>query len=514
MKRILSAVLAAVMAFTIFAVPGAGIAIADTEEQIKVTEESSVVDVITEQETEPELPPAIETVSIEDAVVDFEYTSYNYNGRERKPLPAVTLGDKVLIEGEDYTVTYTDNIYPGTATVTIEGINNYSGVAVGTFFIAKMSKLSLKSRTSTTIKLGWSKKSGVTGYEIEKSLSGKDAWSKCATLTGDKTTTVTIDKLSQGTDYDFRIRAYVKANNKNYYGEYSPILETMTKPGKVEFSSLTTNLKMQLKLKWKKEKGDGYQIYVARNSKFNSASKYTVKNSETLSKTLQAKKNNQNYYVKVRAYKMDGNTKVYGSWSKVKKIKTDGTGWGTFNSRKYYYRNGKPLKGTRTISGSQYFFGKNTGVLLGTSSTMYNTIKNKKSETKYLISVDRRKNRTVVYHKSQGEWVVKYYWKCSTGAPSDYSKISCTPSGSFSVPKKATHQKYFGDSHGYRCWYTTRIYKGYLFHSVLYQAYSGSRIQDGRLGYNISHGCIRLSKDNAYWLYKNIKPGTRVEILK
>ena len=267
------------------------------------------------------------------------------------------------------------------------------------------------------------------------------------------------------------------------------------------------------KLKWKKENGTGYQIYVSRNSKFSDPSKYTVKSSSTLSKTIQAKKHNIYYYVKVRAYKTINGKKVYGSWSNVKKIKTDGTGWGTFNSRKYYYKAGVPLKGTQKINGNQYYFGKNTGVLLGTSAKMYEKTKNLKSGTPYLISVDRIKNRVCVYHKSKGEWVVKYYWKCSTGAPSDYSKISCTPSGTFSVTKKNTHSKYFGDKSGYRCWYTTRIWKGYMFHSVLYQPYSGTRIQDGRLGYNISHGCIRMKKDHAYWLYKNIDPGTKVVIL-
>lgn len=568
MKRILSAVLAAVMAFTIIAVPSVDIAIADdtvntinemgvpatiavegltveglenefeyTGKAIKpsivVTYNGVVLNegtdytvtyanninpgtatlTITTTEWVQDVPFVIASVSIVDAVVKLPYSNYTYTGKARKPEPTVTLGDKVLVRNQDYIVKYTNNVYPGTATVTIEGINIYGGTVMADFYITKMGKLSRESRTATSIKLSWAKKSGVTGYEIEKSLKAAETWETCATVAGD-VTNANIKTLAESTQYDFRIRAYVEADNTKYYGEYSPVFTTTTKPGKVEFSSLTTNLKMQLKLKWAKEAGDGYQIYVARNSKFKSPSKYTVNSADTLTKTIKAKKNNQTYYVKVRAYTMVGNSKVYGNWSKVKKIKTDGTGWGTSNDRKYYYKNGTPLKGTHTISGSQYFFGKNSGVLLGTSSTMYNTIKNKKSETKYLISVDRRKNRTVVYHKSKGEWVVKYYWKCSTGAPSDYSKISCTPSGSFSVPKKGTHQKYFGDSHGYRCWYTTRIYKGYLFHSVLYQPYSGSRIQDGRLGYNISHGCIRLSKDNAYWLYKNIKPGTRVEILK
>lgn len=461
------------------------------------------------------VPFNIVGTDLSDAVVKLEYSNYSYTGKARVPKPTVTLDDKVLKANKDYVVKYANNTYPGIATVTVEGIGAYSSSAETTFYIAKIGSLTLKSRGATTLKLSWSKKSGVTGYQIRRYNETKEAWGVWKTVKDDDTNTFTIGKLPEAAEHQIKVRAFVTDEaGTTYYGEDSPVLETVTKPGKVDFTSLKTNLKMQLKIKWAKEAGDGYQIYVSRNSKFSSPSKYTIDSQSTLSKNIQAKKNNINYYVKVRAYKIFEGKKVYGSWSKVRKIKTDGTGWSTSNNRKYYYRNGSKLKGTHTISGSQYFFDKNSGVLLGTSATMYENIKKKKSGTKYLISVDRRKNRTVVYHKSEGDWVVKYYWKCSTGAPSDYSTLSCTPSGTFKVPKKRTHQKYFGDRSGYRCWYTTRIYKGYLFHSVLYQPYSGTRIQDGRLGYNISHGCIRLAKDNAYWLYKNIDAGTTVVILR
>ena len=71
--------------------------------------------------------------------------------------------------------------------------------------------------------------------------------------------------------------------------------------------------------------------------------------------------------------------------------------------------------------------------------------------------------------------------------------------------------KSFG-SKTYTCWYYTQFYGNYLFHSVLYNHGSMSKIQDGTLGRPVSHGCIRLDINNAKWLYDNIPNGTKVVI--
>ena len=44
-----------------------------------------------------------------------------------KPVPVVSCEDTLLVEGVDYTVSYTDNDKPGVATITITGINDYAG---------------------------------------------------------------------------------------------------------------------------------------------------------------------------------------------------------------------------------------------------------------------------------------------------------------------------------------------------------------------------------------------------
>lgn len=58
-----------------------------------------------------------------------------YSGSALTPAVTVTLSGRTLTNGRDYTVTYSNNVNPGTATVTVTGKGNYTGTARGTFTI-------------------------------------------------------------------------------------------------------------------------------------------------------------------------------------------------------------------------------------------------------------------------------------------------------------------------------------------------------------------------------------------
>ena len=59
-----------------------------------------------------------------------------FTGGELRPSPTVTLDGRTLAAGTDYDVSYSDNVNPGTATVTVTGKGNYTGTTRGTFAIA------------------------------------------------------------------------------------------------------------------------------------------------------------------------------------------------------------------------------------------------------------------------------------------------------------------------------------------------------------------------------------------
>ena len=47
---------------------------------------------------------------------------------------------------------------------------------------------------------------------------------------------------------------------------------------------------------------------------------------------------------------------------------------------------------------------------------------------------------------------------------------------------------------------------------MLYVPGSKSSLIDGSLGYNISHGCVRLAIGNAKWIYNNVSTRSHVYV--
>ncbi len=80
--------------------------------------------------------------------------------------------------------------------------------------------------------------------------------------------------------------------------------------------------KRSLKAIWLRDRtATGYQIVAATNKKFTKNKKTaTVSKNRTTSKTIRKLKR-KTYYVKVRAYKKVGKIKLYGTYSKTKKVK-------------------------------------------------------------------------------------------------------------------------------------------------------------------------------------------------
>ena len=123
------------------------------------------------------------------------------------------------------------------------------------------------------------------------------------------------------------------------------------------------------------------------------------------------------------------------------------------------------------------------------------------SDTSWLIVTDTSACKVAVFAGSQGNWSTVKYISCSPGKPS-----TPTVKGEFKVTGRGLS---FGKP-TYDCWYYTQFYGDYLFHSVIYNKGSRTSIQDGRLGMQLSHGCVRLALSEAKWIHDNIPNGTKV----
>jgi len=121
--------------------------------------------------------------------------------------------------------------------------------------------------------------------------------------------------LKKGTYYVEVYRSYGCPILKKYGLTVSCKAQTPAKVSSIRKKGATVS--------WKKVSGvDGYEISYAKNSKFKSATKIAITDSDTVYYTIYGLQEKKTYYVRVRAYKTTGaGEKVYGGWSSTVKVK-------------------------------------------------------------------------------------------------------------------------------------------------------------------------------------------------
>lgn len=89
---------------------------------------------------ETSLSYTVEFAPLESDLSNYSVTvadPHLYTGQAIRPEVTVMAASTKLMEGTDYTVTYSNNVEPGTATATVKGIGNYSGTVELPFTIIK-----------------------------------------------------------------------------------------------------------------------------------------------------------------------------------------------------------------------------------------------------------------------------------------------------------------------------------------------------------------------------------------
>lgn len=131
----------------------------------------------------------------------------------------------------------------------------------------------------------------------------------------------------------------------------------------------------------------------------------------------------------------------------------------------------------------------------------------------YYIDVDIT-NQIVTIYKTADNSIVRQML-CSSGMN------DCTPKGTFYLMEKgrASERGEWTWFQQYQCWvkYATRIYKGYMFHSLPFAKKDESTMIEQMVkefGMPTSHGCMRLRVDDARFIAKECLVGTRVRIYK
>ena len=126
-----------------------------------------------------------------------------------------------------------------------------------------------------------------------------------------------------------------------------------------------------------------------------------------------------------------------------------------------------------------------------------------RSTTDFLLWVDLSRLRLYVLEYADEGWGLLRSLPCSAG-----DGAHPTPSGRFAVSYKCAS---IGKENKYLCRYALCFYGGYMIHSTLFD-WAGTEALDSRLGERISHGCVRVSREDSLWLYRSIPIGTAVVV--
>ena len=145
--------------------------------------------------------------------------SYTSDGTEKCLDVTVTYGDKTLAAGTDFTVSYKDNVKEGTATVTITGAGNYTGIINTTFTItAAPGKDDSGKDNSGKDNSG----KDDSGKDDSDKGNQNSSMKKAKTLTvKGSATRATLKKLVSKKKYYVRIRTYKVVSGKKYYSKWS-----------------------------------------------------------------------------------------------------------------------------------------------------------------------------------------------------------------------------------------------------------------------------------------------------
>ena len=251
--------------------------------------------------------------------VKLSKTAYTYNGKVQTP--SVSVKDSkgnTLKKDTDYTVKYeSGRKAAGKYTVTITFKGKYTGTKKLTYTIApKVTSKVTASQTTTTITLKWNKVTGADGYRVYKYNTKTKKYEKLKDVTG---TSLKISKLTAGTKYKYKVRAYTK-DDGTIWGAYSAVFETATKCKTPSITKLTTT-KGKASFTWSNVSGEsGYQVYYStkKDSGYKKVKSYKV---NVVKGSKSKLKSGKKYYFKVRAYKKTASGTVYSSWSAVKSVK-------------------------------------------------------------------------------------------------------------------------------------------------------------------------------------------------
>ena len=184
---------------------------------------------------------------MENNMVYSYYNSYAYTGKAIKPgIKIETIMNKILEQGVDYKLSYTNNTNIGTAKIKVTFVGDYEDYDAVTlpFKIVLGQVKGLKATPeSKKITLEWNSVAGATGYYVYEYNASTQKYTKLKTV---KTNKVTISDLKPSTSHTYAVKAYKTVDKSEITGAYSSKLSVKTLKQTPEIKLSKTSATMYL----------------------------------------------------------------------------------------------------------------------------------------------------------------------------------------------------------------------------------------------------------------------------
>ena len=255
-----------------------------------------------------------EKTELDDCVIVLSETDYIYNGSAKEPDVTVSNGSTKLVINQDYTVSYSNNVNVGTATVEIIGKGDYTGSETKTFTINKADN----SITASDIIKPYSKK------KQSFSIGAKSLENVGLTYSSDNKSVKVNSSGEVTVKAKFMGKATITINSASTAG-YNSVSKEITVtiyPSAPTLTNVKNNKGNKMLVRWKKNTTvTGYEIQYSTDDTFEGeVNTIIVPKKGAASKTIKYLENGETYKVRVRAYKTVSGIKYYSEWSDVKEV--------------------------------------------------------------------------------------------------------------------------------------------------------------------------------------------------
>ena len=298
-------------------------------EVITNQEEHTVLDVEIRKDEEKTIALNGEVSSSEEILssnIDFQKNSYSFTGKA--VTPDISVHDSVgtvLAEGIDYTISYENNVNPGTATVTITGIGSYTGTVTKTFMIlpGKTTRGDMFN-LANNVKVTWKEVPGAKYYKVyrEGVTDKKETQKEPVIVTERLIGWDSQPGLTNGHAYRYKIVASLSGKGDPNGDSTLSYSKLMYRLKTVVIRSVKNTAPGKVTVKYDKTtSGDSYVLQYCERQDMVGAKTKVVLGANNTAYEIGGLKKGKTYYISIRVRKKVNGIDYYTTFGVAKKIK-------------------------------------------------------------------------------------------------------------------------------------------------------------------------------------------------